>query len=494
MSQQLEFSEKELAAIRAEFCKGFTDQQFDVCMTFCRVRNLLPGKHVLFQLRRSKEWDEFAGAKVEVTKIVFITTIDASRLIAQRTGQYGGQAPEQYIYLDDNGAPSIVSEIPLPKLPVIPGQTALPREPWAVRTTLYRKDFDQPVTSVARFDAYASTYKTVNGPVLNEMWARRGPEQLAKCSEMLSLRRGWPEELGGVYLDLELKNENEEAPVSATPASVVPLPPPVPKVNHIPAVPTEAPRPSEQPKVEYHVKEVPATLPEHSGSTLSVEAAEAVIKATPMIEKFLENPEIQKKLAEEGEKVDHEEISRIKKEAATVLAANPSVKPAAELPPPVKKRGGRPKKSAESPDNGPQAGTDQGITQADIDNVAKPAPVVDEAGNKAAAEEFVNGITNFTSTEAATAGLPEPPDYSKLPEGKQLTDFIARVRALPEPGASIKDLGDYMLWLSNKVGQPSKNMTVGDWDRALANMETAKKNGTLKDLVKETGNAPLPAF
>ena len=118
---QLLLSDKEKAALRSEFCKGFTDEQAEACFTFCRVRNLLPGKHVLFQLRRSKEWDEIAGAKVEVTKIVFITTIDASRLIAQRTGQYGGQAPEEYVYLDENGSPSIVSNIPLPKLPLVPG-------------------------------------------------------------------------------------------------------------------------------------------------------------------------------------------------------------------------------------------------------------------------------------------------------------------------------------------------------------------------------------
>jgi phage recombination protein Bet len=473
MSQQLEFSEKELAAIRATYCPGFTDQQFEVCMTFCRVRNLLPGKHVIFSLRSSKEWDEAAQAKVPVTKIIFMTTIDASRLIAERTKLYNGQAPEQYIYLDDNGAPSIISEIPLPQLPLPPkGTAALPREPWAVKTTVYRKDFSQPVSSIARFDAYAATYNTKEGPKLSEMWARRGPEQLAKCSEMLSLRKAFPEELGGIYIAEELKPDAEEvATQPISPAVAVPLPPPVPKVNQTPAQPTEAPRPN-----------------------MPVETAKKIVEALPIMEKLLESPEIQKKLAEEGKKVDHEEISRIKEQAAAVLAANPSVKPAAEIPTPPKKKGRPSKKTAESPDNGSQQPTDQGITQADIEDAQKPAPVVDQAANKAAAEAFVDSVTNFTSIEAAAAGLPEPPDYSKLPEGKQLTDFIARVRALPEPGASIKDLGDYMLWLSKKVGQPSKNMTVGDWNRALTNMEAAKKSGTLKELVKETGNVPLPAF
>jgi hypothetical protein len=469
MSQHVEFTEVELAALKAEFCKGFSEEQANVCFAFCRVRGLIPGKHIIFQLRQSKEWDEAVGAKVSTTKIIFMTTIDAARLIALRSGEYTGQDQEVYIYLDANGAPSIESTIPLPQLPLVPGQTALPREPWAVRTTVYRKSFTHPITSVARFDAYASTYKTANGPQLTEMWSRRAPEMLAKCSEMLSLRKSFPEELSNLYISDEIRNEiEEEKQTNVTPASVVPLPPPVPKVNQEPAKPTEAPRPN-----------------------MTVEVAKAVEAALPAFEKLLENPEIQKRLAEEGMKVDHEEISQVKKEAAAVLAANPSVKPASEIPPPAKRKG-RPKKTVESPVNGQPV--DQGITQADIENAGKPAPVVNEAANKAAAEAFVDGITNFTSEEAAAAGLPEPPDYSKIPEGQQKLDFIARVRSLPEPGASIKDLGDYMLWLSNKVGQPSKNMTVGDWTKALANMEEAKKNGTLKDLMKEVGNAPMPAF
>ena len=290
----LELTDAQWASFAAEFCKGFTKEQQDVCRTFCQIRGLLPGKHVVFNLRQSSEWDEAVHAKVKTTKIVFITTIDAARLIAQRTGQYGGQAPEQYVYLDADGSPSVVSEIPLPQLPLKPGQQALPKEPWAVRTTVYRKDFEHPVTSIARFDAYAATY-TKDGTIhLNEMWARRGPEQLAKCSEMLSLRKAFAEELGGVFIDTEFKPDQEEVinqPIS--PAVAVPLPPVVPKVDQTPATGTDAPRPGEN-------KPTP-------------EQAEAIRKAIPVIENVLSNPEIQKKLASEGKKINQEEIDRLKK-------------------------------------------------------------------------------------------------------------------------------------------------------------------------------------
>ena len=452
MSQQLEFTDTEWASLAAEFCKGFTTEQAEVCRTFCKLRNLIPGKHVLFQLRRSKEWDEVVGAKAEVTKIIFMTTIDAARLIALRSGEYVGQDPETYIYLKEDGSDFIESSIPLPQLPIVKGQTAPPREPWAVRTTVYRKSFDHPITSVARFDAYASTYK-YNGVVqLTDMWVRRGPEQLAKCSEMLSLRKSFPEELSSLYIDLEFKNESEdEKPHGITPASVVPLPPPVPAVNQTPAVPTDAPRPNE--KVTIH-------------------------------------PVVEVKVPKETPEIKQESAVRASVKEV-VLAAVPGLKPASELPLPAKKRGGRPKKN--SPDNGRNIATEGGITDADIANASQPQPEFDEEANKKEAEEFVEAVSNMTETEAAAQGLPDPPEYSKLPEKAERDSFIARTRALPEPGADIKTIGDYMLLHANKVGQPSKNLTVKDWTEALALLEEAKKAGTLKELLKGAKNVPLPA-
>ncbi len=418
----LELSDKEKAALRAEFCKGFTDEQAEACFTFCRVRNLLPGKHVLFQLRRSKEWDELVGAKVEVTKIVFLTTIDASRLIAQRTGQYGGQAPEEYIYLDENGSPSIVSNIPLPKLPLVPGQTPLPREPWAVKTTLYRKDFDHPVVSIARFDAYASTYRTANGPVLTEMWVKRGPEQLAKCSEMLSLRRGWPEELGGVYLDIELKNDNEDAP--ATPASVIvpasaPVLPCAPAVNQTPAVATDTPRPGEQPATGHTSGQPVQTTEQKPIETKSVETAkEAAIKAVP------------------------------------------DLKPASELPAPTKKKGGRPAKAKETPTEVPGQ-----ITDADIPTAENPLPPKEEPEDQKVGQDFVASL-DPTPTKEEQAG------------------FTARVRALAAAGALNADLKNYILNVGKK-GDP-KQLTVANWKLALEQLEAAlaESKDKLKEITK----------
>jgi hypothetical protein len=432
---QLELTDAQWASFAAEFCKGFTKEQQDVCRTFCQVRGLLPGKHVIFNLRQSSEWDESVHAKVKVTKIIFMTTIDASRLIAERTKLYNGQAPEQYIYLDENGSPTIVSEIPLPQLPLpAKGTAALPREPWAVKTTVYRKDFSQPVSSIARFDAYAATYNTNDGPKLNDMWARRGPEQLAKCSEMLSLRKAFPEELGGIYIAEELKPDHDEPTTPVTPASVVPLPPTVPKVDQTPAVGTDAPRPGE---IKEKIKE-----------------------ALPNLEKVLANPEIKPALAAEGKQINQEAIDQLKKDVGLTTAS--------ELPPPEKKKRG-PKPKVKSPDNGQPAAVPGEITDSDFENIGTPPPPEITEADKKSAQEFVESA-------------------DPTPTKEEMKKFTDRVRALRDAGADNVGLKSYILNVG-KVND-TKKLTVNNWTRALTELEALDKD-KLREVTK---NAPLPAF
>jgi len=472
------------------------------------VRNLRPGPHLVFQLRNAKEWDEDTRSYRYVKKPYWITTIGALRLIAQRTGLYAGQSPAEFIYLDEEGMPTIISNIPLPDKE----NKLLPREPWAVRVAIKRKDFEEPIIGMTRFEAVAAfREKEVNGKkvlVLNEIWSKRSPEMTQKCAEADGFRRAFSEEAGHLYLAEELKNEVEEIlPEAVTPASVVPLPPTVPAVDQTPATGTNTPRPNEQ-------------------KQMSPKLAQTIIGAMPEIEKFLDSPEVQKKLAKEGLKVDHSELSKVKAqalasvpdlkpavkseketavvdkhfgpippinpEAAAALAAFSGLKPASEIPAPTKKRGERPKKS--SPDNERDVAAEGGITDEDIAGAGTPTPKTDEAVNAREAEEFVDSVANMTGEEAAELGLPDPPEYSLIPDKDQRNAFIARTRKLPEPGADIKSIGDYMLVLAGKVGQPSKNLTVGDWTKALDNLEAAKKEGTLKELLKEAANVPMPEF
>lgn len=287
----LEFTPTELKSFREVFFQGFSDDQFDLAIAECQRRNLIPGTHIHFELRNSKRWVPELSTSVNEKKLTRVTTIDAFRLISQRTGEYEGQGDAEYIYLDDNSQPSIISKIPLPH----PDKANTPREPWAARVPIFRKGFRHPVQVVARFDAYAVLRKMGDKFVLTDMWSRRGPEQLAKCSEAAARRVAFPEELGSMYLHEEFAKEDAET-TNEVPSVPVPIVEPpkvayVPTVNHTPAVATDTPRPGESPKpaAETSLVEilVPKPVPEILSPTADPVARKARVKKAT--ETFMEN-------------------------------------------------------------------------------------------------------------------------------------------------------------------------------------------------------------
>ena len=235
----MEYTPQQLAAIREEYAKGSTDAQFENFMRECATRKMIPGKHLYFRLQNNREKDE-TGAYVVVKKPLHLTSIDFFRLTADRTNRYEGQSEPIYIYLDVNNRPVVKSDVPLPSA----DNPELPAIPYAVKLSVFRTGFKQPLTVTARFDAYAQ--KKYDGG-LNQMWTMRGPEQLLKCCEALALRQAFPEELGGLHIREEIR-EDESGPVAIVNTSNGPTPPSlfiVPVMDHKPAEGVVAPRPGE---------------------------------------------------------------------------------------------------------------------------------------------------------------------------------------------------------------------------------------------------------
>lgn len=276
MSPLLDFTTEELAAIREEYAKGATDAQFLNFITECRERGLRPGAHVVLQVRNSMEWDPVLKAKVAIKKAIKITTIDAFRLISDRTGLYEGIGETEFYYLDESNAPTVMSKIPLPD----PRNPQLTREPWAACVPVYRKGFREPVRVMARFDAYAVTTRRNDEIVLSDQWSRRGPEMLSKCCEALSRRLAFPEELGSIYLSEEFAREDAEktpeVPVVAAPVPRVAV---VPRVDHTPAVATNAARPGHETIAEALPKivEIMTATDEKRAETITVEKIAQVV-------------------------------------------------------------------------------------------------------------------------------------------------------------------------------------------------------------------------
>jgi hypothetical protein len=225
MPEPLKFTNDEKAAYRVAFAPTATDDQWGLFINECERRALVPGVHVVFQLRSANEYNAQLGRSVSVQKVTLITTINALRLIADRSAKYEGHAPFVYYYGTENDDLK-ESKIPLGKVP------------HAVSVEGYRKDWRVPLFATARYDAYVQMKGSGNERTPTMMWSTRGEEQLAKCCEALMLRTVSPEECAGLMITEELGNDQidrEEVTTngtnSATAVVTIPQPTIAPAVN-----------------------------------------------------------------------------------------------------------------------------------------------------------------------------------------------------------------------------------------------------------------------
>lgn len=103
-------------------------------------------------------------------------SIDGARLVAERSRGYRGQTPAQW-----TGDGVVWVDVWLSKVP-----------PAAARVGVHREGFVEPLVAVATMDQY----RPLSGA---GMWDRMPALMLAKCAEMLALRKAFPHDLSGLY-------------------------------------------------------------------------------------------------------------------------------------------------------------------------------------------------------------------------------------------------------------------------------------------------------
>jgi phage recombination protein Bet len=184
------FSREQIDTIKSVVCPGITDNELKLFSEVCRQTKLSPFAKQIYVTKRPT-WDP--DTKTKIPKMTIQTGIDGFRLIAERTGKYRGQTQFQWCGLD-----GVWKDVWLS-----------PKPPAAARAGVIRSDFSEPLYRTARWDAYVQVKQ---GGEPNSMWAKMGPEQLAKCAEALALRTAFPQELAGLYTDDEMAQADNEAP------------------------------------------------------------------------------------------------------------------------------------------------------------------------------------------------------------------------------------------------------------------------------------------
>lgn len=150
----------------------------------CRRTGLDPLARQIYCIAR---WDGPSQSLKWTTQ----TSIDGFRVIAERHGKYAGQGDVEWLTEQGHWVDAFI--------PSVHGD-----HPLAARATIYRHDFLHPLRAIAEWTAYVQTTTYDGKTQPNSMWRRMGPGQLAKCAEALGLRKGFPQDLAGLYTGDEM--------------------------------------------------------------------------------------------------------------------------------------------------------------------------------------------------------------------------------------------------------------------------------------------------
>ena len=178
--EQKNWDDKQLSALKQLGLQEASAGDLGVFLHFCQRTGLDPFARQIYMIGR-------AG------RFTIQASIDGLRLVAQRSGKYGGQTPTYWC-----GEDGVWVDVWLEKTP-----------PAAAKVGIYHQDWREPLWATAKFDSYAVAY---NGK-LSGLWAKMPDLMIAKCAEALALRKAFPQDLSGIYSSEEM----EQMEVSAAP-------------------------------------------------------------------------------------------------------------------------------------------------------------------------------------------------------------------------------------------------------------------------------------
>lgn len=192
-------SNETMLLLRTLMPQGSTKEEMQLFSNVCERTKLDPFARQIYPMKR---WDGIKKCEV----LSFQISIDGFRVIAERNGNYAGQTGPHWC-----GDDGIWKDVWLS-----------PAAPKAARVGVLRKDFKEPIYSVAKFDEYAQ--KTKDGRLVS-MWEKMAANQIAKCAEALALRRAFPNDLSGLYTADEMAQATkatEEQETKTEPAAEQP--------------------------------------------------------------------------------------------------------------------------------------------------------------------------------------------------------------------------------------------------------------------------------
>lgn len=197
--RQTRFSPAQRTALAHMGVDKAPDEDVDVFFHVCQRTKLDPFARQIYMIGR-QESVMVNGDWTKQIKYTIQTGIDGYRTIARRTAKSEAEDLE-YADMLWCGRDGVWHDVWLGE----------PQELVAAKATVIRNG--KPFTHVALWREYVQTKR--NGEP-NTMWATKGANQLAKCAEAGALRKAYPQDYAGLYVDAELEHLANETAAANT--------------------------------------------------------------------------------------------------------------------------------------------------------------------------------------------------------------------------------------------------------------------------------------
>lgn len=176
-----ELKPEQVELVKRTIAKGATDDELALFVYQCNRTRLDP---IARQICCVPRFDGRTRQTIYQTQV----TIDGARLIAQRSNRYLGQTAVEWCGPDNQWVEAWLKNEP----------------PAAARVGVYLAGNPNPIYAVAAWAEFSQTYVKDNTTYLMPMWKKMPAHMLAKCAEALALRKAFPQELSGLYIEEEM--------------------------------------------------------------------------------------------------------------------------------------------------------------------------------------------------------------------------------------------------------------------------------------------------
>ena len=171
---KIEFTPEQVKLIKSQIAPNTTDDELNLFLYQCQRTGLDPLTRQIYCMKR------YAGGQQRMT---IQTSIDGFRVIAERSGDYGGQ--DEPIF-ETNAAGTLVVKA-------------------TVKVYKFRGDVRYcAAVGVAYWDEYYP------GDSQGFMWKKMPHTMLSKVAEALALRKAYPQDLSGLYTNDEMNQADKQ--------------------------------------------------------------------------------------------------------------------------------------------------------------------------------------------------------------------------------------------------------------------------------------------